>query len=132
MPNKRIFAFIFIVYAVLLQLQCFLLFADDAAVSKTETVARDTEFIYDDHGKKDPFGPPKMGSQDSLGENILMDLRVEGIIWDEDNPIAVVNGKVVGVGDSVNGVKIIKIKQNEVIFDVQGKTVPVKLQIKLE
>lgn len=91
-----------------------------------------TGFIYNDHGKKDPFTPPVVKAIEKQDTDALAGVRLEGIIWDEKNPIAVVNDKVVGIGDVISGAKIIEIKENEVIFDVNGQRISVKLIIKEE
>lgn len=87
------------------------------------------EFTYDSHGKKDPFSPPVISAVEKAGTEVLAGVRIEGIIWDEKKPIAVINDKVVGIGDEISGAKIIDIKQNEVIFDVNGQMISVKLRI---
>lgn len=90
------------------------------------------EFIYDSHNKKDPFNPPILKTQAESGTNLLSSLKVEGIIWDENKPVAIISDKVVSVGDVISGAKVVNIKQNEVVFDINGELVYVKLQIKTE
>lgn len=90
------------------------------------------EFIYDSHGKKDPFSPPVIKAVEKAGTEVLTGVRLEGIIWDEKNPIAIINDKVVRIGDEVSGAKITEIRQNEVIFDINGQMISVKLIIKDE
>lgn len=87
------------------------------------------EFIYDSHGKKDPFSPPVIKAVEKAGTEVLTGVRLEGIIWDERNPVAVINDKVVSVGDEISGAKIVEIRQNEVIFDVNGQLISVKLRL---
>ncbi|MFW6172836.1 MAG: type 4a pilus biogenesis protein PilO [Elusimicrobiota bacterium] len=41
-------------------------------------------------------------------------IQLEGIIWDKDNPMAVVNGEVKEKGDYVKGAKIVKINKNSI------------------
>lgn len=91
-----------------------------------------SEFVYDSHGKKDPFTAPVVGGAEKTSADILAGVRLEGIIWDPETPIAIINDKVMGIGDEVAGAKIVEIKQNEVIFDLDGKKVNVKLNIKTE
>lgn len=87
------------------------------------------EFVYDSHGKKDPFSPPVIKAVEKAGTEVLTGVRLEGIIWDERNPVAVINDKVVSVGDEISGAKIVEIRQNEVIFDVNGQLISVKLRL---
>ena len=48
-------------------------------------------------------------------------LVVRGIVFSEDKPSAVINGKIVRQGDIVSGATIIKINRNNVEFEFEGK-----------
>jgi len=48
-------------------------------------------------------------------------IQVTGILYSEDNPSAIVNGKVVKDGDIINDVKVVKIHKNSVEFESDGK-----------
>jgi len=133
---RKIFALFFIIYIVLYN-NISLIFAEEkkSDIKENKTKPSDDQqeqFVYDSHGKKDPFAPPKINVVEDTGADVLSVIRLEGIIWDEDSPIAVINGKVVGVSDEVNGAKIIQIKQNEVILEINGQRTPLKLQTKLD
>ena len=41
---------------------------------------------------------------------------LEGIMWDAQNPQAIINGNILGVGDSVGSGEIVDIQQNSVII----------------
>jgi len=43
-------------------------------------------------------------------------LNIEGIMWDEKNPKAIINGDIVGIGENIESKTIIDIKPNSVIF----------------
>lgn len=90
------------------------------------------EFIYDSRGRKDPFSPPVVKEAEKAGAEVLTGVRLEGIIWDEKNPMAIINDKVAGIGDTVSGAKVVEIRQNEVVFDVNGQRISVKLILKDE
>lgn len=45
---------------------------------------------------------------------------LKGLIWNTDNPQAIVNDKVVKVGDEVNGIKVVAIRQDGVEFSQNG------------
>jgi nitrate reductase NapE component len=49
-------------------------------------------------------------------------LRVDGIMYDKDDPIAVVNDQVVRKGESIEGARIIEITDIEVTFQYNDKT----------
>ena len=61
---------------------------------------------------RDPFaaeGPEVNGSGSSAS-----DLHVSGIVWDEVMPVAIINEKVLKVGDEIHGFSIDKITQRSV------------------
>jgi len=41
-------------------------------------------------------------------------LVIEGIVWSEENPKAIINGSIVAVGDRIGSNEVIDIKQNSV------------------
>lgn len=41
-------------------------------------------------------------------------LKIDGIMWDIRNPAAIVNGKIVSVGDLVDGFKVMKINRDSI------------------
>lgn len=87
------------------------------------------EFTYDSHGRKDPFSPPVISAGQKADIELLTGVELEGIIWDELSPIAIVNDKVVNIGDEVAGAKIVEITENEVVFEVNGQKVKLRLRI---
>ena len=46
---------------------------------------------------------------------------IGAIVYNEENPTALINNKVVHEGDSIQGVKVVKIHRNEIEFDKNGK-----------
>jgi hypothetical protein len=58
-------------------------------------------------------------AEPSSAKRPLPSLQLQGLIWGGEFPQAVVNNKVVNVGDSVEGAKVIKINRDgiEVLFD---------------
>lgn len=61
------------------------------------------------------FGGSKAG-QDETGEII-----VRGILYSEDNPSAVIGRRIVYEGDEVSGATIVKINEDSVEFEMNGK-----------
>lgn len=43
-------------------------------------------------------------------------LTLNGIVWDEKNPRAVINDRIVGVGNKVEGHKVVKIEKYRVVL----------------
>lgn len=48
-------------------------------------------------------------------------LRLSGIIWDKENPIAIVNGKSLSPGEELSGARVMKITLESVTFRRGGK-----------
>ena len=72
------------------------------AVSQTRPRTR-----FPDWGRN-PFTLSEEGVESVRG------LALEGIVWDEKSPLAVINDRVVGVGDAFDKNRIITITQTEV------------------
>lgn len=57
----------------------------------------------------------------------LGDLKVEGIIWDKNNPMAMVNGHVLKKGDNFKGNVVVDIKENSVILNDGNRDLELKI-----
>ncbi|MDP6686145.1 MAG: hypothetical protein QGI05_04240 [Candidatus Omnitrophota bacterium] len=89
-------------------------------------------FQYTSDGRRDPFVPlvSKDGKylSDAYGIKGIRDIRLEGIVWDGgESSAAIINGEIVSVGEKIGTVKILKIEEHSVVFDVNGKEVSVDL-----
>ncbi len=88
--------------------------------------------VYDDHGKRDPF----LRLVDQNGNSInaekdmqTSDMILEGIIADKSgNNVAIVNGNVVKVNDTVGSFVITAIQPHEVILTKGEERVVLKLK----
>ncbi len=47
----------------------------------------------------------------------VVPLNLEGIAWDKENPKAVINARIVGVGEDIEGRKVVDIAQDRVIVN---------------
>jgi hypothetical protein len=56
--------------------------------------------------------------------------KLNGIFYGGSNPSAIVNGKTVSVGESVNGATVIRIGQSEVTLDLHGEHQIVRLPVR--
>ena len=75
---------------------------------------------YDAHGRRDPFEPlvtatgelrtPRSGGATGA-------LRVEGVLWDPRQPLAIVNGDIRRRGDEVEGYRIVEIRANAIVVE---------------
>lgn len=55
-------------------------------------------------------------------------LAVTGIVWDEKDPIALINGKFLRVGDNFQGITISKISADSVTFLYKEKEFTIEIQ----
>ena len=103
----------------------------DIAVDN-DTAAEPEFFVYDDKGLRDPLWPLVSGAgiiQNYGMELILADLTLEGIVsTDEQGGMAIINGKVVRVGDRV-GQYVVNSIQNEKVIFMDGDQ---KLELRLQ
>jgi len=94
--------------------------------------AQDEDFIYDAKGKRNPFIAlvTPDGQLLQLEKNeVTGDLALEGIIYDERGlSYAIVNTKVVKIGDTVDNYQVLKIEKNKVIFIRDGQSLEVELK----
>jgi hypothetical protein len=76
--------------------------------------------------KKQQFAAVEAGSS----KKALPSLQLQGVIWGGEFPQAVVNNKIVNIGDTVEGAKVIKINRDgiEVLFDGVSYAVPSPLK----
>ncbi len=53
---------------------------------------------------------------------VMPSLKVTGLVWNTDQPGAIINGQIVGIGDTIQDVKILNIYKDtiEILFD--GRT----------
>ena len=65
---------------------------------------------------------PKGGSSVISGTSINKNGVVTGILFNSENPRALVNNQVIHEGDVLGGVTVVKISRNKVEFEKNGKT----------
>jgi len=101
-------------------------------LSSVFCIAQEQQFTYDSKGKRNPFIPLltadgrllKLDKEEAKG-----DLQVEGIIFDKrGRSYAIVNGQVVGIGDSIAGYEVLKIENNKVIFIKESKITEIEIK----
>lgn len=73
--------------------------------SKPEKPLRELRSLYSSWAR-DPFT--------LLPEEFFSKTQLTGIIWDEENPYAIINGNVVRVGDVVSGSEVVGIERESV------------------
>ncbi len=81
--------------------------------------------------EKDPlfYGDTIFPVKRQKGKNIYRPkLFLKGITWDKDKPLAIINGRVLGVGDVIKGAKIVKITETYVTYKWHSKYFKLKLK----
>lgn len=92
---------------------------------------RQTEkFFYNDEGMSDPFLPllskasaEQAASGRTSEEKLLANLQkieVIGILWEEKNPVVIINAKMYKEGETVEDLTIRKINPSSVVFSYKG------------
>ncbi len=82
------------------------------------------ESIWAREWGRDPFLP--QGAEVSTSGNA--NLTLSGIVWDDRTPLAMVNEKVLKVGDVIEGYRIIEIRPSSIVlWSPAGKTVELEL-----
>lgn len=80
--------------------------------------ARAVEYTGKDY--RDPFGVS--GSAANLKDEIAsMRLTLEGVLWNTTEPRAIVSGKIVKVGGTLNGIEILDIGREGVKMRYKGQ-----------
>lgn len=75
-----------------------------------------------------PAESPKNTAQTGMVSAIGLPFDVTGIMWDEKEPIALVNGRFLKEGDELLGAKLINIEQHKVTFLYKDKDFTVSVQ----
>ena len=58
----------------------------------------------------------------------LSDLRLSGILYDEEKPLAIINSRIVGEGALINGARLLEIQSDQVRFSRKGKEFTLKVK----
>jgi len=81
-------------------------------------------FVYDEHGKRDPFAPIVSASGVFIAYDADMtatDMSLEGLVIDaKGNNLAIINGKIVKTGDQV-GAYTVETVANDHVDLVKGQ-----------
>ncbi len=98
--------------------------ASEVAWVLEDTVAKEREaamFEYTVANRRNPMMEPSdsgVALTDRAGAAINLDIQVTGIAWDRDQPMAVVNSRVVRAGDMVGDAKVVRIAPGHIVVRV--------------
>lgn len=70
--------------------------------------------------------PAEVSSEPIREEGKTFGLRLEGIVWDETQPMAMINGRIVEEGDKIEGVRVVKILKTAVEIEKDGQHYSIK------
>ena len=60
------------------------------------------------------------------------EIQLEGIMWDNEKPYAVIDGAVVAEGELIDGKKVLRINNESVTLDNQGREEILRIKLKWE
>jgi hypothetical protein len=75
----------------------------------------------------DPVAAAVVARAATVVETPAPALRLTGVVWNEDRPLAFVNGAVVGVGDEVAGVRVVEIQPDRIVVTTAVGRVTIQL-----
>ncbi|MFH1867882.1 MAG: general secretion pathway protein GspB [Candidatus Omnitrophota bacterium] len=78
--------------------------------------------LMQEYLKTQKYEEPKL----VMGEMPLPDLKIQGLLWKSDMPQVIVNGQVLKLGDTIEGVKISDIKKEGITVEHGGRSVFIK------
>ena len=87
-------------------------------VERAGGVPRQKKSSYEDWGRN-PFMSSLAVSQGPT---------LDGILWDVNNPVAIVNGEIAGKGDSVGPYVVVEVQPDRVILNDGGKDIELRLE----
>jgi hypothetical protein len=64
---------------------------------------------------------PIAGAEGEPGRDALPALHLSGVLWDKSEPLAILNGRPLGVGGEVDGARVVKIGLEAVQVDYRGR-----------
>ena len=66
--------------------------------------------------------PPPPDTNDTQTVTKTQEIEIKGILYSKENPSAIIGTEIVYEGDTVSGAKVVKINENSVEFEMNGKT----------
>ncbi|MCG3176347.1 MAG: hypothetical protein MOGMAGMI_01296 [Candidatus Omnitrophica bacterium] len=91
----------------------------------TSSTVSAEEPLYDAQGRRDPFVPlissGGHGGSGLAGIESVNDVDVQGVVYDPGgDSVAIINGAMLRVGEEFSNVKIKEIRQDGVLFEING------------
>lgn len=105
-----------------------------AAFAALASAAAAQTFQYDSKGRRDPFTPPVESGKPITDAEItgklteLKGIEVQGIIWDEKNPMAMIEDEIITEGQNFRGAKVVDIQEHAVVMEFKGEMVTIRVK----
>lgn len=100
----------------------------------SEPKNRQHVFVYNTHGKRDPFIPLISENKTVMAptgwsfiSSKLPELKIEGVLFDNTKPLVIINDKIIAVGDDISNCKIVSITREEIVIKYMNKEYSVKM-----
>lgn len=74
-----------------------------------------------------PLAQDIPGRPIAVPEAPLPSLEIEGLVWNTDHPQAIVNGKIVGIGDIISETRIMDIQKRGITVLFQDRTETIEM-----
>lgn len=73
---------------------------------------------------EDPFRPRVLNARRAVPtEETPPQWTLSGIVYSGDSPMAVINGRAVREGDSIDGAQVVRVERRNVILDHEGRRI---------
>ena len=92
-------------------------------IRQSEKMSANEKNLWRKEWGRDPF----VSVDSSAGVIGLTDIKISGIVWDKTRPLAVINGEVHTVGDTIKGHTIVEIKVSSVILSAGDEKIEMPL-----
>ncbi len=94
------------------------------------TIKVKDQFSYESKGKKDPFTPGEFVWNNERTTVHLRECKLDGIVWDDVNPVIILEGTVLKKGATFLGATVESIGRDSAVFVIgqEKVTVPVAVQ----
>ncbi len=95
------------------------------SMRQNDAVYKDQWKLWEEDWGRNPFVPP--ATTVSAPEAETEQLVLQGIFWDETNPKAVLNDRVLGQGDALGAYKVMEIKPSSVVLLMGEKKIELRV-----
>lgn len=71
--------------------------------------------------EENPKPPQKQVQKKPVKKKVSPELKLQGIIWDENQPNAIINGEIVEKGDQILGYTVHEVRKDRVVLERNGR-----------